>query len=260
MQTIDLDLIRSFVAFHETGSLAGAADRVGRTESAVSLQMKRLEDIVNQRVMERLGRRLVLREEGYGVLHYARQMLAMNDDLLSTVSSASNFGVSAGRCLAGFRRRNPSLYSRTWQRPIPVFVLKWKWRVVCAVGVRSRKRRLMLCLRSAFRIIRRRTLCNVQNSPGLRARNRRSRSKNRCHLWCSIRHADLSSAQWRLLIRRDPLGNSVPEPRLTGLWAATRANLGMTVRSSYWVPTGLQVLEARRVGLPDLADTEVNIH
>ena len=45
MQTIDLDLLRALVAFNETGSLARAADRVGRTESAVSLQMKRLEDL-----------------------------------------------------------------------------------------------------------------------------------------------------------------------------------------------------------------------
>jgi DNA-binding transcriptional LysR family regulator len=111
MQTIDLDLLRSFVAFHETGSLAGASDRVGRTESAVSLQMK-LEDIVNQRLMERLGRRLILTEEGYGVLHYARQMLAMNDDLLSAVrqrpisgrlrdAASQDFGEEIPHCTQG---------------------------------------------------------------------------------------------------------------------------------------------------------------
>src|SRR5215472_3439460 len=86
MQTIDLDLLRALVAFNETGSLARAADRVGRTESAVSLQMKRLEELISQPLMTKSGRRLILTDEGYGVLHYARQMLAMNDNLLSAVS------------------------------------------------------------------------------------------------------------------------------------------------------------------------------
>lgn len=49
-------------------------------------------------------------------------------------------------------------------------------------------------------------------------------------------------------------------PGLTGLWAAARANLGVTVRSSYWVPSGLRVLDAAQIGLPELGDTEVSIH
>jgi DNA-binding transcriptional LysR family regulator len=49
-------------------------------------------------------------------------------------------------------------------------------------------------------------------------------------------------------------------PSLTGLWAATRANLGVTVRSSFWVPFGLKIVDHRALGLPDLGDTDVTIH
>jgi len=86
MRTIDLDLLRSLAAFDETGSLARAADRVGRTESAVSLQLKRLEGLLGHNLFTRLGRRLVLTDEGHGVLQYARRMLAMNDELVSAAS------------------------------------------------------------------------------------------------------------------------------------------------------------------------------
>jgi DNA-binding transcriptional LysR family regulator len=86
MPTIDLDLLRSLAAFDETGSLARAADRVGSTKSAVSLQLKRLAGLVTHKLFTRVGRRLVLTDEGYSVLCYARQMLAMNDEPVSTAS------------------------------------------------------------------------------------------------------------------------------------------------------------------------------
>jgi DNA-binding transcriptional LysR family regulator len=52
-------------------------------------------------------------------------------------------------------------------------------------------------------------------------------------------------------------------PSLSGLWAATRANLGVTIRSSYLVPSGLHPVQPSKIDLidlPDLGDTEVNIH
>jgi hypothetical protein len=49
-------------------------------------------------------------------------------------------------------------------------------------------------------------------------------------------------------------------PSLSGLWAATKANIGITVRSSYWVPVGLRDLDPASAHLPELGDTEVDIH
>jgi|HubBroStandDraft_1064217.scaffolds.fasta_scaffold354598_2 DNA-binding transcriptional LysR family regulator len=59
-----MTLLQRTVEFNETGSLARAAGHAGRSESAVRLQMKRLEELLDQRVLTKLGRRLVLREEG----------------------------------------------------------------------------------------------------------------------------------------------------------------------------------------------------
>jgi DNA-binding transcriptional LysR family regulator len=83
--TIDLDLLRSLVSFEEMGSLAKAANRVGRSESAVSLQLKRLDELFGQSLFVHSGRRLVLTENGYAVLHRARRILAMNDELASLI-------------------------------------------------------------------------------------------------------------------------------------------------------------------------------
>jgi len=80
--TLDLDLLRTLSAVQETGTLARASRRVGRTLSAVSLQLKRLESQCGLPLFRRAGRRLELNAEGERVLAVGRRMLSMNDQLL----------------------------------------------------------------------------------------------------------------------------------------------------------------------------------
>ena len=68
-------LLRSFVAVVECGSLAGAAARIGRSESALSLQMARLEDVVGRRIFDRDGRSLKLNQTGSALLGHAHAIL-----------------------------------------------------------------------------------------------------------------------------------------------------------------------------------------
>lgn len=68
-------LLRSFVAVVEAGSLAAAAARVGRSESALSLQMARLEDVLGQPLFDRAGRGLRLNAAGARLLPHARAIL-----------------------------------------------------------------------------------------------------------------------------------------------------------------------------------------
>ena len=77
MQTLDLELLRTLSLVQETGTLARASRRVGRTLSAVSLQLKRLES--------QCGRPLELNAEGERVLAAGRRMLALNDQLLESL-------------------------------------------------------------------------------------------------------------------------------------------------------------------------------
>lgn len=78
-RTLDLDLLRCFVTIAETGSFTRAGDRLGRTQSTVSLQVKRLEEQVGRAVFARTPRALSLTPTGERLLGPARQLLRLND-------------------------------------------------------------------------------------------------------------------------------------------------------------------------------------
>ena len=69
----DFDLLRTFVAVADNAGFTRAAERVGRTQSTVSLHIKRLEDNLGRRVFVRDGRDLKLTADGELLLPYARQ-------------------------------------------------------------------------------------------------------------------------------------------------------------------------------------------
>src|SRR5579859_7166084 len=81
MMVINLptELLRSFAAIVDSGSMLKATERVFVTQSALSLQMKRLEETLQTSLFHRDGRRLVLTPAGQILLAYAREILATND-------------------------------------------------------------------------------------------------------------------------------------------------------------------------------------
>lgn len=83
IRNFDLDLLRSFLAVAELGSISSAARRVGRSQSAVSLQMDRLADSLGFAVLERKGRGVVPTLRGGAFLEDARRLLDLNDQVLS---------------------------------------------------------------------------------------------------------------------------------------------------------------------------------
>lgn len=74
---LDSDLMRSFLAVADAGSVTAAAHRLGRTQSAVSLQIKRLEDSLGQPLFDRLARGVGLTPRGEQLLPYARRVVAL---------------------------------------------------------------------------------------------------------------------------------------------------------------------------------------
>ena len=80
---LDLDVLRTFVAIAETGSFTAAANAVFRTPSAVSMQIKKLEDILGRSVFSRDARSVTLTGDGEMLLGYARRMLAVNREAVS---------------------------------------------------------------------------------------------------------------------------------------------------------------------------------
>lgn len=89
---IDTDLIRTFLAIHDTGSFSAAAKRVLRTPSAVSMQVKRLEEQLGRALFERLPREVRLTGDGEVFLSYAEEMMRVSEAALARF---------AGRTLAG---------------------------------------------------------------------------------------------------------------------------------------------------------------
>ena len=83
LTNLDLDLLRTFLAFADTGSFTMAADRVGRTQSAVSMQMKRLEEACGRALFEKAGRINRLTADGEVLVGYARRMLALNEEAVA---------------------------------------------------------------------------------------------------------------------------------------------------------------------------------
>lgn len=80
---LDLDVLRTFVAIAETGSFTLAASAVFRTPSAVSMQIKKLEDILGVSVFSRDARSVSLTQDGEMLMGYARRMLALNREAVS---------------------------------------------------------------------------------------------------------------------------------------------------------------------------------
>ncbi|WP_339510164.1 LysR substrate-binding domain-containing protein [Pseudomonas sp. RL_15y_Pfl2_60] len=84
--SIDSELLRTFVAIADYGGFTRAAEVVNRTQSAVSMQMKRLEDDVMQRpLFQRDGRQLSLTAEGHVLLGYARRILKLHGEVMTTL-------------------------------------------------------------------------------------------------------------------------------------------------------------------------------
>src|SRR3990170_6441940 len=80
---LDLDVLRTFVAIAETGSFTTAANAVFRTPSAVSMQIKKLEDILGRSVFARDARSVSLTTDGEMLLGYARRLLSINREVVS---------------------------------------------------------------------------------------------------------------------------------------------------------------------------------
>ncbi|MCP5089170.1 MAG: LysR family transcriptional regulator [Rhodobacteraceae bacterium] len=80
-RNLDMTALRSFVAVAETGGVTRAAGQLHLTQSAVSMQLKRLEESLGQSLLDRSGRSIALTAQGELLLSYGRRLLALNDEV-----------------------------------------------------------------------------------------------------------------------------------------------------------------------------------
>ena len=85
-RTLDLAALRALVAIADSGGVTRAAALLHRTQSAVSMQIKRLEDVLDTPLLDRTGRGVAPTAAGEQLVGYARRMLALNDEAWSRLT------------------------------------------------------------------------------------------------------------------------------------------------------------------------------
>ncbi len=91
-RNLDLTALRSFVAVADAGGVTRAAGFLNLTQSAVSMQIKRLEEALDLALLDRTGRGVALTPSGEQLLSYARRMVALNDEAWTRLTCQSHEG------------------------------------------------------------------------------------------------------------------------------------------------------------------------
>jgi len=120
-EMLDLELLRSFVSVVDAGGFTRAGERVHRTQSTVSQQIRRLEEDLGQTLLNRNGKDVSVTEPGERLLSYARRLLALAEEARDVVQQPGHEGaVRLGlpedfaayrlpRLLGAFSRSHPNL-------------------------------------------------------------------------------------------------------------------------------------------------------
>ncbi|MEC7300486.1 MAG: LysR family transcriptional regulator, partial [Pseudomonadota bacterium] len=87
MRNLDMTALRSFVAVADHGGVTRAAGVLNFTQSAVSMQLKRLEEMLGLSLLDRTTRKIALTAEGEQLLGYARRIIDLNDEAMSRLTS-----------------------------------------------------------------------------------------------------------------------------------------------------------------------------
>ncbi|MCC3703120.1 transcriptional regulator LrhA [Rouxiella badensis] len=253
---LDLDLLRTFVAVADLNTFAAAAAAVCRTQSAVSQQMQRLEQLVGKELFARHGRNKLLTEHGIQLLGYARKILRFNDEactslMYSDVQGGVTIGASddtADTILPYLLSRVTSIYPKL------------------SIDVRVKRSPFMLPMLESDEVDLAITTMTTTDHPHIVLRTSPT-------LWyCSadfsypsgdsvplvlldepspyrsmaIEHLNKAGIPWRI---------AYVASTLSAIRAAVRAGLGVTVRPIEMMSPELRVL-GEQDGLPRLPDTQ----
>jgi DNA-binding transcriptional LysR family regulator len=256
---LDLDTLRTLVIAHDRGGLAQAAEHLGRTPSAISLQMKRLKEDLGVPIFRKRGRGLVLTEAGETVLSYARRILILNDELVDTTHRAGLAGHVRIGCPQDFASTVPSVLSQLaslyprMQIELHVegnaalldAIEKACLDLAVIIGHEGHanaqtvgRLNLVWIASSAFSPPRNEPLPLAVLGPQCAFRRRASQELEAASIPCRI---------------------AANSPNLNGLWAALLGGLGVTARTALNLPEGLVSGDSLH-GLPPLGSMPVTLH
>ena len=254
---LDMDVLRTLVTAQQLGSFNRAAAQIGRSQSAVSQQIRKLEQQVGEPLFHKQGRGLALTEAGDVVLAYARRILDLNDEAVAAVR---------GRAAEGIVRFGlPADFAEAWL-PTALGRFKRAHPAVRIEAVVDRNRRLLerldrgeLDLVLALGNDTRSDAEPVASLPLVWIGPASAES-----IWASGEPIPLAMYEPPCFFRQGaltaldraglPWRIAFTSPGLHGLWAAVEAGLGVTLRTAVGLPAGVLVL-GDTVGLPPAPET-----
>jgi DNA-binding transcriptional LysR family regulator len=260
LANLDIDTLRTFVVANELGGYGAASARLGRTPSAISLQMKRLQRDVGAPLFRKNGRGVALTEAGEIVLRYAKRILALNDELLDTVRGAAlrgsvRLGFSqdfADEILPTVLARFSALY------PLVTVELRIDGNAALVDAIEKNQLDLALAIgheeKKTAEVVGSLDLVWIAGADFL-VREEQALPLVVLGLQCAFRKAairalDDAGVSWRV---------AAVSPSVAGVWAAARGGLGITARSALGLPTSLSHGKSM-FGLPALGKFPVTLH
>lgn len=263
---LDMDALRSFVTGMELGSFARAAERLGRSTSAVSAQLKKLEAQAGIALVRKSGRGVAATNGGEALLSYARRLLELNDEAVGAVRGVElegwirlglqeDFGEAMlpevlGRFarshpkvrIEGHIARNSELMEKIASGRLDL-ALAWDGGEASASAERIAK--VPLCWLGPTKDV---TVWDHASGEPLPLAALEAPCMVRT---IACQELDKHRLSWRL---------AFVSPSLGGLWAATAAALGITVRTPIGLPRGVRVLDPVEHGLPPLPPLGLVLH
>lgn len=257
MADLEIDLLRCFVAVAEQGSFTAAAPLVGRTQSAVSQKILRLEEILGGRVFDRSSRSLSLTPEGERLLASARRILDLNDETLRQFVAPSAAGtLRLGVCEDFIPHQLPRLLAR-FARSYPGLRLELRTGLSCDLLAALNDGALDLALAKRDgrmrqgRVIWREPLAWIA-ADGFQLDPDRPVPLVLLPTPCTYRHLALETLE---VAGRESMVVCTASS-LMGIQAAVAGGLGMTVLGRSFMRDGLKLLETP-ASWPALPMTEI---
>lgn len=248
----DMDVLRTFVTGISLGGFGRAAERLGRSPSAISLQLRKLEEQVGRSLFVKQGRGLALTDAGEQMLSYARRILDLNDEAAVALAAQDVEGWLRVGVPEDFAERLlPSLLGR-FVRAHPRLKVEARADRGAQLVQAVTDGRLDLALvwgggDGQGATLGERPLAWI-GSAGFQRHQNEALPLIAFDAPCAFRAAaihalDGAGMEWR---------HVYASASLAGVWAAVTAGLGVTVRSAEGVPAHLTVLDAAEAGLPPL--------
>lgn len=252
----DTLLLKSFIAIAENGNFSRAADAVGRTQSALSLQIKKLEEGLGCQLFDRSGRKVRLTDQGEVFLDYAKNIIHLQWEVYSRLKEPDVEGkIRLGTpedfathylpdVLSTFCQHHPFVELNVacdltlnlidgFQQGIYDMILVKRDPKVAKKGTQVWHEPLVWA--AADHHTPEKTLSLVLSPEPCIYRAR------------ALAALDKAKKQWRI---------SYTSPSLAGIVAAVKAGLGVTVLPANMIPSGIHPLH-KKLKLPELADAEI---